>query len=234
MNACEKKQMSKTAKKLLAVIFATAYIALLVLIFIYVGKPFIKMLGDHGKFKGWVEAHGFVGCVVYVLMTALQVFAAFIPGEPFEIAAGYAFGWKMGSLLAFVGIALGQSIVFFIIRKFGKRAVELFIPTSKLESIKFFKNSGSMFRMMFILFFIPGTPKDLLTYCVALAKIDYIPFIIITMTARLPLILSSTVSGDALSGGNYVLASVIIVLSAIIALTGAMIYSKKKSSLSAK
>ena len=91
-----------------------------------------------------------------------------------------------------------------------------------------------MFRMMFLLFFIPGTPKDLLTYCVALTKIDFVSFITITMIARMPSILSSTLSGDALSSGNYVFAGIIIGISAIVAVVGMIIYSKKKKSLDTK
>lgn len=89
-----------------------------------------------------------------------------------------------------------------------------------------------MFRMMFLLFFIPGTPKDLLTYCVALSRIDYISFITITMTARIPSIISSAISGDALSSGKYAFATVVITISVIIAMVGAIVYSKKKNSLS--
>ena len=89
---------------------------------------------------------------MYVLVTALQVFAAIIPGEPFEIAAGYAFGWFGGTLLAMLGIALGQAIVFGIIRKFGRRALDLFIPQSKVESIKFFRDTGNMFLSLIHIF----------------------------------------------------------------------------------
>lgn len=230
----EKKHLTLNQKRAIACVITIAYIAVLVLLFIYIGKPFVKLLDNPGQFKDWVQSHGIWGYVVYVLMTALQVFAAIIPGEPFEIAAGYAFGWFGGTLLAMLGIALGQAIVFGIIRKFGRRALDLFIPQSKVESIKFFRDTGNMFRMVFLLFFIPGTPKDLLTYCVALTKIDFVSFITITMIARMPSILSSTLSGDALSSGNYLFAGIIIGVSAVVAVVGMVIYSKKKKSLDTK
>ena len=226
-----KRILTLNQKRTVACLLTVVYIGLLILLFVYVGKPFISMLNDKGMFKEWVASHGIWGYIIFVLMTILQVFAAIIPGEPFEIAAGYAFGWFGGTILALIGIALGQTIVFFIIRKFGRRALDLFIPQSKIESIKFFSDTGNMFRMMFILFFIPGTPKDILTYCAGLSKIDYVSFILITMIARIPSIVSSTVSGDALSSGNYVFAAVIIAVSAIISVGGMIIYSKIKKSI---
>ncbi len=225
------RHLSLTQKRIIACVITAAYLALLALIFIYIGKPFVKMLNDHGQFKAWIQSHGAAGYVIYVLMSALQVFAAIIPGEPFEIAAGYAFGWFGGTLLAISGIAIGQSLVFLIIRKFGRHALDLFIPKSKADSVKFFHDSGNVFRMMFILFFIPGTPKDILTYCAALSDIDYLSFIFITMIARLPSILTSTLSGDALAGGNYWLAGTVIGISAVCAIVGMIVYSKKKKSL---
>ena len=226
--------MTVNQKRIVAGVITVLYIALLVLIFVYVGKPFVSMLDDPGMFKLWVADHGALGYIVFVLMTALQVFAAIIPGEPFEIAAGYAFGWFGGIVLVTIGIAIGQTMVFLIIRKFGRRALDLFIPSSKIESIKFFKNTGNMFRMMFILFFIPGTPKDIFTYCVGLSKIEYAPFIIITMLARLPSIVSSAVSGDALSSGNYTFAVIIFAVMAVVSIGGMILYSKIKKSLENK
>ncbi len=228
----KKSKLSLNQKRAIACLITAAYITALALIFTYIGKPFMRMLDNPGMFKNWVHSHGISGYLIYILMTALQVFAAIIPGEPFEIVAGYAFGWSTGTLLAFFGIAIGQSLVFLVIKKFGRRALDLFIPQSKLNSIKVFKSTGSMFRMMFLLFFIPGTPKDLLTYCVALSRIDYISFITITMTARIPSIISSAISGDALSSGKYAFATVVITISVIIAMVGAIVYSKKKNSLS--
>ena len=229
-----KRHLSLNQKRVITCVITAVYVTMLVLIFVYIGKPFIKMLNDHGQFKEWIQSHGAAGYIIYVIMTALQVFAAIIPGEPFEIAAGYAFGWLGGTLLAMLGIALGQTLVFLIIKKFGRHALELFIPYSKVQSVKYFHDTGNMFRMMFLLFFIPGTPKDILTYCAALSNIDYLSFIVITMIARLPSILSSTLSGDAISGGNYILAGVVIGISAVLAIVGMIIYSKKKKSLNKK
>ncbi len=225
------KHMTLKQKRIAACVITLAYIGLLVLLFFYVGEPFIKMLDNPGQFKDWVAAHGIWGPAIFVLMTALQVFAAIIPGEPFEIAAGYAFGWVWGSILTLVGIVLGQAIVFFIVRRYGRRALDLFIPRSKIDSVKFLGDSGNVTRMLFILFFIPGTPKDIMTYVSGLLKIDFSSFIVITMIARLPSVISSTVGGSALSEGNYTFALIVLGITAAVSVLGMLLYSKIKKSI---
>ncbi len=225
------KQMTLRQKRIIACVITLAYIGLLVTLFFYVGEPFIKMLDNPGQFKDWVAAHGIWGPVIFVLMTALQVFAAIIPGEPFEIAAGYAFGWVWGSILTLVGIGMGQAIVFFLVRRYGRRALDLFIPQSKINSVKFLGDSGNVTRMLFILFFIPGTPKDIMTYVSGLLKIDFSSFIVITMIARLPSVISSTVGGSALSEGNYTFALIVLGITAVVSVLGMLLYSKIKKSI---
>lgn len=226
--------MSVKQKRIIAALITVLYIAMLALIFVYIGKPFVSMLDDPGRFKDWVASHGVWGPIIFTLMTALQVFAAIIPGEPFEIAAGYAFGWFKGTALAVLGIALGQTIVFFIIQKFGRRALELFIPESKLDSVRFMQNTDNVFRLIFILFFIPGTPKDILTYFCGMCKISYSSFIITTMVARLPSVISSTVGGSAVSDGNYLFAGIVFGATALVSIAGMIIYSCIKKKLAAK
>lgn len=226
--------MSVKQKRIIAALITALYLAVLALIFIYIGKPFVSMLDDPGRFKEWIASHGAWGPIIFTLMTALQVFAAIIPGEPFEIAAGYAFGWFKGTALAILGIALGQTIVFFIIRKFGRRALELFIPESKLDSVRFMQNTDNVFRLIFILFFIPGTPKDILTYFCGLCRISYSSFIITTMVARLPSIISSTVGGSAVSDGNYLFAGIVFGVTALVSIAGMIIYSCIKKKLAAR
>ena len=65
-------------------------------------------------------------------MVVLQVVVAVIPGEPLEIAAGYAFGALEGTLLCMVGTWIGGLMVFLLVRRFGVRAVEIFFPLEKL------------------------------------------------------------------------------------------------------
>lgn len=223
-----------TKKRIFVCMIAVLYLCCCGLIFLYIGKPFLAMLDEPGRFQDWVASHGIWGNIIFFLMTALQVFVAIIPGEPLEIAAGYIFGWFGGTLLCTLGIMAGQAVVFTLIKKFGIRALELFIPLEKLNSVRFIRQSGNSFRLLFILFFIPGTPKDILTYCAGLINIDLKSFLIITTVARLPSILTSTIGGSALSDGNYLFAVIVFVLTAVVSFSGLLLYSKIKKRLERK
>lgn len=226
--------MTLRQKRALACVISVVYIAICALIFLYIGKPFIAMLDEPGKFQEWIASHGIIGPAIFFVMTILQVFVAVIPGEPFEIAAGYTFGWLGGTLLCVIGIAVGQAIVFMLIKKFGARTLELFVSREKLNSVKFIRKSGNSFRLLFILFFIPGTPKDILTYCAGLMDIDLCSFLIITTIARLPSVMTSTIGGNALSEGNYVFAAIVFVITAIVSIGGLLLYSKIKKKIEAR
>ena len=151
-------------------------------------------------------------------MVILQVIVAVIPGEPLEIAAGYAFGAVEGTLLCVLGTFIGGMLVFLLVRRFGLRAVEVFFPEEKLRRLRFLHNERRLARWVFVIFFLPGTPKDVLCYFVGLTPMPLRTWALISAVARLPSIVTSTVGGDALGMGNYTFA--VIVFTATLAVSG--------------
>ncbi|MBP3377270.1 MAG: TVP38/TMEM64 family protein [Clostridia bacterium] len=226
-----KKKLTKRGQRVLAILLTALYVGLCALIFIYIGKPFVKMLDEPGRFKEWIASHGLWGYLIYFFMTVLQVFVALIPGEPFEIAAGYAFGAFWGTVLCMAGILVGQTIVFFLIRKFGTKILDLFFPDSKSFTEKLAKNSRRSVKLLFILFFIPGTPKDVLCYAAGLTTIPYSQFITVTAFARLATVVSSTVGGNAFSEGRYLFGIIVFAVTALISIAGLIIYGKIKAKI---
>lgn len=81
--------------------------------------------------RNWVERNALWSRLGFMLLTAIQVIVAVIPGEPFEIAAGYAFGALEGTLLSMGGIVLGSIAVFLFVRKFGPSGSAGVLPPGK-------------------------------------------------------------------------------------------------------
>ena len=219
-----KKTPATRRQKTTAIVSVAVFLLLLVLLSIFVGGPLVKNLGDPASFRAWVDAHGAWGRVLFVLLVMLQVVVAFIPGEPFEIAAGYAFGAFWGTLLVLVGLTLGSILVFLFVRKVGVKAVEVFFPREKIDSMKCLNNEKALNATAFVLFLIPGTPKDLLTYVAGLTKIKLLPWILLTSIARIPSVVTSTIGGDAIGTQNYVFAIVVFTLTAVLSGAGLLIY----------
>lgn len=81
--------------------------------------------------------------------------------------------------------------------------VEVFFPEEKLKKLKFLKTTPKRDMIFFIIFMIPGTPKDLLCYFTGLTDIKFSLWLLICSLGRLPSIITSTVGGDALGTSNY-------------------------------
>lgn len=221
------KEKIKTNKKQIYVsIILLLVLAFSVAVYFLAGKPLIEFISEPSTFKTWVGEHGFFAYIAFVLMTVFQIIIAFIPGEPFELAAGYAFGGFIGTLLCIISSVIGCTIVFGLTRKFGMPLVELFFGKEKIDKLKFLKNSKKRNIVIFLLFFIPGTPKDIITYFVGLTDIKLWQWLLICSVAKLPSIVTSTVSGGALGQQKYVTAIVFLGATAIISAVGVLIYNK--------
>jgi len=167
-------------------ITAVFSLILIIAVFAFITYFFIvefKQMKDVQSFKTYISSFGMWGILVSMGLQVLQVFIAFIPGEVVEIGLGFTYGAFGGTFICFAGIFLASSIVFFLVKKLGIKFVELFISMEKINSLKFVKNNinnpSKLQRIAFILFFIPGTPKDLFTYFFGLTPMKYLEFIII-------------------------------------------------------
>lgn len=167
--------------------------------------PWVKGLSTpqgQEKLRQWVGSLGFAGWIAMVGLQILQVVVAVIPGEPIEIIAGVLYGAWGGFLTCELGVLAGSAVVFWAVRKLGAPLVEAVFGKGKLQSYTFLQNIARLELITFILFFIPGTPKDVLTYAAGLTSIRMARFISIAMFARIPSILSSTWGGSSFAEGN--------------------------------
>lgn len=196
-------------------------IVLLVLIFLclaYVSVPFIKYIKDPQEFKKWIDDFGIFSSIIFILITISSILFPIIPGEPLELAAGYAFGFLEGSIYCLLAESLGSIIIIMLTRKFGLKIVRFFIEEERLDSLKFLKSSKRKTNIFSILFIAPGVPKDLLCFYAGLSDMDLLTILLITSLGRLPSILSSTIVGAHLSDKNYTYAAIIFVVTGIISL----------------
>lgn len=190
----------------------------------FVGRPMIQFVSEPEKFRLWVNSHGIMGDITFVFMTAFQVIIAFVPGEPLEIGAGYAFGAIMGTWLCMIGTTIGSLIVLLLVRKLGIRFVEVFFTYEKIKGLKFLQNSKRLSVIIFLIFFLPGTPKDLVTYFVGLTDIKLSRFLLLVSIARLPSIITSAIGGGALGVEKYNQAIIVFSVTLIISLIGLLCY----------
>lgn len=213
-------------KKLLSALGIGLFVAALAVAAALLWKPLVVFFSEPQNLRNWVERNALWSRLGFMLLTAIQVIVAVIPGEPFEIAAGYAFGALEGTLLSMGGIVLGSIAVFLFVRKFGLRAVRVFFPQEKIDKLRFLRDQKRLTRIAFLLFLIPGTPKDIMTYCVGLTNMKLSTWMVICTLARIPSILTSTLGGDALGTKNLWGAAAIFIATALLSLGGLWLYSR--------
>lgn len=218
--------MTEKQKKWITAAGIAVFVLLSAAVCWFVGRPLVRFVSEPEQFRAWVDAHGIWGRLAFVGMVVLQVFVAFIPGEPLEIGAGYAFGAVEGTLLCIAGTTLGGLLVFGFVRRFGMRAVEVFIPREKIDSLRFLRNSKRIFWFTVLAFLLPGTPKDVLSYCVGLTHIRLRQWLLITSLCRIPSVVTSTIGGDALGAGRLPAAACVFAVTVCLSLAGLLLYKR--------
>lgn len=184
----------------------------------------LASFSDEG-FREYIQSFGPAGWLVLLALQFLQVFIALIPGEILETGAGYAFGPIWGTLICYVGVGLASALVFWLVRRFGVKLVEVFVDRDKINELSFLREDKKRNFLVFLLFLIPGTPKDLLTYFVGLTDMRFATFMGISLVARIPSVLSSTVGGDLLGKGNIWGAVWLYGITAVVSLAGILVYN---------
>jgi uncharacterized membrane protein YdjX (TVP38/TMEM64 family) len=202
---------------------------LMMVVLTWIFWPYVKSLGtEEGReaFGEWVDGLGFGGWFITLGIQLLQIFVAFIPGKPVELLLGYLWGPWLGMLTCLIGIFIGTLTIFLLVRRFGMKFVRKIVGTDDLTKYKFLSDKNKVELTVFILFFIPGTPKDVLTYIAPIAPINPVKYLLISTFARIPSIITSTLLGDSIADGDYLLAVIVFVVTAIISILGIVFGNK--------
>jgi len=181
---------------------------------------FIRLAQEPEQFREYLLGFGPRGILVFVLIQALQVIIAAIPGELTQLAGGYLYGALGGIVYSCAGIILGSVVAFGITHVLGYPVLKVIMPQARLERFAFFINSPRVEMVTFLLFLLPGMPKDILTYIAGLTPIRPLTFLIVASLARLPGIVITSYIGAGIEQNQYIEAAVAALLSVLLLLLG--------------
>ena len=216
--------MTEKHKKMVALLAVFVFVLFCAAVGYFIGVPMVRLAKEPAQFQALVDSYGIWGRLIFVGMVVLQVIVAFIPGEPIELAAGYAFGFMEGSLLTLAGFLIGSWLVFILVRKFGVKLVEVFFPPEKILEFSFLKNPKKTKTIAFLLMLIPGTPKDFLSYFAGLTQLNVKQWLLIVTIGRLPSLISSTATGAAAGQKNYILSGIVLGITMLLTVAGIAYY----------
>ncbi|MCR4688275.1 MAG: VTT domain-containing protein [Saccharofermentans sp.] len=227
------KDKTLKRKRILAILILVCISAVILGISYFICKPMLEMARDPQAFQHYMHEKKPWSILMFMCASFLQVVAAVIPGGPFELAAGYAFGILRGTIICDISMTTGSVFVFLMVRRFGMRFAELFVSKEKIESVKFLKQSNRRDLLTFLFFLIPGTPKDIFTYFVGFTDMKLSTWIFITFVGRFPAIFLSVVSGDAAGEKRYFMAIIVIAVIIVTAGIGYLFYNRYQKKHSA-
>ena len=194
----------KIFKIFLLIVVVSLIIGMIAYIF-----PVIKGLSTlEGQvaFRDKVQNTGIYGMLSLFGLQVAQIFLVIVPGEPIEILAGMCYGAIGGAIFIMISAFIISATIFLLVKKLGRKFVYNFCEekeVGKLVKNKLFKNPKKVELVMFIMFFIPGLPKDILVYIAGLLPIKASRFLVISSLARFPSVISSTLAGANLIIGNW-------------------------------
>lgn len=198
---------SKKFKVMKLIIFILAIVIMIGLtIYLF---PVMKNLSTHEgqvAFKEKVNNSGIYGFLTLLGLQFAQILLVILPGEPLEILAGMCYGTIGGMLFLFFSVGLTTTIIFELVRKFGKELIYQNFNKEKIDKIensKIFQNPKKIEVILAVCFAITGAPKDILVYIGGLLPIKPLRFILISTFCRFPSIISSTIVGEYFSEGNW-------------------------------
>lgn len=189
----------------------------------------LAWLADARAVRAFVSDHAFVSRLAMLGINIVQVLLAFLPGEPVELASGYAFGFWEGTALCLVASGLATSMIYWATRRWGWKLVGLFFDRSLFDRFSWLKSVKRLELIMLIVFLIPGTPKDFLTYFAGLTNMRFLPVVLIATFGRIPSIVTSTIAASAVGSGNWPLVACTLVASAFLLAVGGLMYRRLRS-----
>jgi uncharacterized membrane protein YdjX (TVP38/TMEM64 family) len=154
------------------------------------------------RLVAWIHSLGAWGFAGFILLQVVQVVAAPIPGEASGVLGGYLYGPVVGVVLSTIGLTLGSYVAFTLSRYFGRPLTDKFVDAKTMERFDYLLLHKGLF-LIFLLFLIPGFPKDYLCYILGLGHLTTLEFLAIATTGRLLGTMLLTLGGSFLRNHQY-------------------------------
>ncbi|MDR2957583.1 MAG: VTT domain-containing protein [Coriobacteriales bacterium] len=173
---------------------------------------------------------GVFGVLLCLGLQFLQIVIAIIPGEIVQAAIGLVYGTVWGGLITLAGALVSSIFVFYLVKALGAPFVAGMLgkQDSKRAAViqRFFTNSKRLNATVFILFLIPGMPKDIFTYLVPLSPMKATEFFVLSTLGRAPAIFATTFVVSAFARGDYLACAIVALIFGGLGLVG-IVYNMK-------
>ena len=190
--------------------------------------------------KNFASEMGILGMLILFLIQVIQIVIPFLPGQFIELTVGALYSPIVAISILSLGLIVATIIIYYLGKWIGRPFISLFLSEENEQKYSFLKNSRKLEMVFFILFLIPGTPKDVLIFFLPLLNLKLNRFIILSLIARIPGWILDVYMGHSFFEKNYTLLIIVFILMVLVAIFGyiykdkIMNYLKKESNIEEK
>jgi uncharacterized membrane protein YdjX (TVP38/TMEM64 family) len=225
-NNAKRDKAIKTTLAILKFVFLIAIIVGIPTIVWLVNPGIIEHLNSVEKINQLLDENQMSGGLIYIGLQIVQVVISVIPGQPIQMAAGYAFGALWALLLSIIGISIGTIVTFYLGRVFGRDIVYLVFGEKRVAKFVELLDSTKGFVAIFILYLFPGIPKDVFSYAAGISQMRMLPFVVISIIARTPALMASLLFGKFVRGEDWIGLIIVTAIVLVCAVVG-LIFRKR-------
>lgn len=216
----------RSRKRLVRLLSIAGYPALFVAIAavaVAFRRPLFEGLADPEALRTWVEGYGAAAPLVLIAVQVVQIVIFAIPGEFSQLAAGYIFGVPAGIAYMIVGAVVGSAIGFIAGRALGRPFLRAIMSPERVVQLEELIASPRGISTLFLLYLIPGIPKDVLCYVAGIGPLRLGFFLLASTTGRLPGVVLSVITGDAAAERQWMLAGIVAGIAVVLFVVGLLL-----------
>lgn len=221
----DNKRFKKLSAVMKLVLFAVILIGIPAYIYFF-HRDLLTEFSDIQDVRNWLEQYKQISMLVYIGAQIIQIIICIIPGQALQFASGYLFGFVPSMLLSIAGAALGSIIVYYMARLLGKDSIHMLFGEKKVTEMIDKMNSPKGLIITFVIFLIPGIPKDLCSYAAGLSDLKLKPYLIVSLIGRIPGMMGSLIIGHQVGEGGYLSAAIIAAAAVVLCVLGIILRKK--------
>jgi uncharacterized membrane protein YdjX (TVP38/TMEM64 family) len=179
-----------------------------------------RLYNDHDFMRAMLERWGIFAPLAFILIQALQVVIAPIPGDVTGLLGGFVFGQRLGFIYSSVGLTIGSLFAFWLGRRLGAPFVKRMTGPKVWQRLDFIVEAEGAI-LCFIIFLVPGLPKDTLCYLFGVSPLPFWVFALVSTLGRMPGTWVLSAGGARVAGAEY---TQLLLLSAVVTALALPVY----------
>ncbi len=217
------KSNNKQLRTLVSILKLVILAGIVIIMPLYVYFQYPELI-DHfrslDRINAFLNQYKTVSVLIYIGLQIFQIVVSVLPGQALQFAAGYAYHFWFGYLFSIIGVTIGTLVTFYLARLLGKDALHVIFGEEKFTKFVHTLNSKKSYFILFVIFLIPGIPKDLFTYAAGVSEVKIKPFLLLSLVGRTPAMMGSVMMGSMFFNGSYIGLIILCVIAVILFIAG--------------